>query len=230
MALLSNLFSGRHKGDPAVRNALARLDREKAPIRLEVEGANLRFYTRLSLRNDMVVVVKPPGLRQGVDKGTRVRFQVPGGSGLELRMEVTAPHFNLSSGAAVFLCRIPDGFVEGPRRKAARFDTTRFSNIRLTLPVHPQPFRVVNVSEGGVKIHLGSQEAARLLHVDKPIPGGTLQLGERMRVDLASVVPRNRSGITLGCEMRVAPEGPSMKVLHHLLASLERAEAEQLRG
>ncbi|MDH5753293.1 MAG: hypothetical protein OEZ59_12860, partial [Deltaproteobacteria bacterium] len=90
---------------------LEKIDQDKASIRVEVEGSNLQFVSRLSVKGESVLIAKPPGLNQGLEKGKFVRFKVPGGGSHEIRLEIAAPHFNLNSGATVFLCRLPEKII-----------------------------------------------------------------------------------------------------------------------
>lgn len=228
MARLLDIFSDQNKEQRAVRHALARLDREKTPVRLEIENTLIHFYTRVSVKASTVVIAKPTGLRDGLKKGGIVRFRLPDGADHEVRMEIAAPHFNLSNGTSVFLCKLPEGFAEPNQRNGDRYNTSRFNNILLEVAESTERFRVIDISISGFKFYVNNREGMNLFPVGEPLHHAAIHLGERVKVELETLIPRIHRANTVGCEMKVRQDGPSRKYLQHLINSLAKIEAEKL--
>ncbi|MDH4247288.1 MAG: hypothetical protein OEW39_05675 [Deltaproteobacteria bacterium] len=204
---------------------LNHLDREKTNIRIEVENTNLQFQTRLMVRSEAVLVAKPPALKEGLTKGSFVRFQVPGVKRSEVRMEVVAPHFNLTTGSIVFICKIPTSILK-TNRKETRYNTTRFNNIHLHLEGRKGSLRVIDLSTIGVRVHTASPDTRALLPLNTALANAYITLGDRGRIDLLGLTPRVNTGTSVGCEMKIKPECEAL--LTNLLESLEKAESEYL--
>ena len=68
------------------------------------------FRSVLAVKKGVVVVAKPDGLGKYLEKKGFVRFSLPNEEGRDLRLEVISPHFNLTSGNSVFLCKLPEEF------------------------------------------------------------------------------------------------------------------------
>lgn len=229
MARLMNLLGGRSKEDRAILSTLQMLDRNKIPIRMEVENASIHFNTRVSVRSATVIVAKPLNLKDGLSKGGTVRFKVPGSDGKEMRMEVLTPHFNLTNGNPVFLCKIPTAYAQSNLRGALRFNTSRFSNVTLTLQGQTAQYRVVDLSDGGCKVFLTSKESQTHFPVGVPIAGARIDLGGKASVHLKHITPRSMRGQAVGCQFEVSGEGVSKKYLVKLIQSLEKAELDRYR-
>ena len=222
MNLLNKIIGS---GRDHVLEILHQLDQEKSTVRMEVENTNLQFQTRLTLRSEAVLVAKPPGLKEGLVKGSFVRFQLPKAKRSELRMEVVAPHFNLTTGAIVFICKIPSAIIKTHRREA-RYNTTRFNNIHLHLNGRKSSLRVIDLSPTGMRVH-ATNEVRALLPLNTAMTEAFITLGDKARIDLVSLTPKSNSGTSVGCEMVV--DKSSETILTHLLESLEKAEADYLR-
>lgn len=229
MAKFMNLLSGQGRESKDIVSALQTLDKHKVPVRLEIENSSIRFNTRISVRSATVIVAKPLNLREGLAKGGTVRFKIPDSEGKELRMEVITPHFNLTNGNPVFLCKIPTNYAQSNMRGAMRFNTSRFTNVTLVVNGHADKYRVVDLSTGGFKIFLTNKEAKEKFTVGVPIHGARIDLGQKASVHLKSVTPRNHRGQAVGCQFEISDEGASKKYLQHLLSSLEKSEAERYR-
>lgn len=229
MAKFMNLLSGQGKEGKEVLASLNLLDKHKVAVRMEVESANIHFNTRISIKSATVVIAKPLNLKVGLSKGGTVRFKVPDSEGKEVRMEVLTPHFNLTNGNPVFLCKIPKSFAQSNMRGASRFNTSRFTNVKLVLDKYPDSFRIVDLSLSGCNIFLPNKDALTGFNIGQPIGGARIHLGNKVSVKLASITPRNLRGQALGCQFTVDNEGPAKKYLLHLLGSLERAEVDRYR-
>jgi hypothetical protein len=224
-----NLLGGQSKEDKEILSSLNMLDRNKVPVRMEIENTSIHFNTRISVRSATVIVAKPLNLKEGLSKGGTVRFKFPDSQGREVRLEVITPHFNLTNGNPVFLCRIPTGYAPSSMRGSLRFNTSKFTNVHLKFEHNPHTFRVVDLSESGCKIFLPTKESRELFRVGEALPGGKINLGNKVSVELEAVIPRNHRGQAVGCQFQLAKAGPARKYLLHLLTSLEKSEAEHYR-
>ena len=222
--IMDLLFSG-GDGARAAEAALKKLDKDHTVVRVEIENTQIRFQTVLSVRRGIVIFARPKGLREGIRSGGYVRVSVPD-AGRDLRMEVIASNFNLSSGSTVFMCKLPTAFVAGPHRSDVRFNTSRFSSLSLVLPQRKMQYRVLDLSVSGCKVMAlpGSADAA--LPAGERIAPALIDMG-KVQVELDHVVPRVHRGTTVGCTFEVRHDGNSLKYLTHLLRSLEKEENER---
>ncbi len=218
-------------GSSEVAKVLSSLERNRTPVRVEIEKTHIRFNTVVSVKRGTVIVAKPMGLGDSLKKGSTVRFAVPGEDGRNVRLEVLTPHFNLTSGGIVFLCKMPTAFAEGYGRASERYNTTRFNNLVLKFAgVAEGPFRVLDLSSGGCKFHCAQAPHLKLFPLGKAVPQGLISLGDRVSVELDRVIPRAHLGPAVGCQFHVSTQGSHAKYLQHLLVSLEKAESERFRA
>lgn len=229
MAILKKLMGGKAKEPKVVMSSLTMLDRNKVPVRMEIENTTISFHTRLSIRAATVVVAKPANLSSALSKGGIVRFKIPDSEGKEIRMEVLTPHFNLTSGNPVFLCKVPTEFAENNQRGALRYNTSKFSNVILTTPPTNAQFRIIDLSEGGCKVYVPSHEAREIFKIGSSIFAAKISLGTKVSVSLDSLTPRNHRGQAVGCQLSVTKAGNSQKYLVHLISSLEKAITDQFK-
>ncbi len=219
-------FGGRTgKGGGDTLEALAELARKKTPVRVEVENSQIRFNSQLTLKRGMVVIAKPPGLREGFATDAFVRLRMPGAGRHELRLKVKSPHVNLANGNIVFICDAPEAEVDS-RRESERFDVTRYNNLRLVMET--VDFRLLDVSESGLRAIANATEAERYFPLGKELRSAHLKLGAKVRVDLEKVVPRALMPAAVGCEFAVMQDSIAERYLTHLLDSLKKAEEARL--
>src|SRR5689334_22792729 len=124
MAIWSDILKGFGGSAKELLDELGRLENSRAVIRVEIEGNSVHFSSRLSVKKDTVVIAKPIGLREGLETGAYIRFRLPDNPDREVRLEVLTPHFNLSGGNAVFLCRLPTQGPAPAKRKADRYNVS----------------------------------------------------------------------------------------------------------
>ncbi len=228
MAKLLRMWgSGREQA--AVRALLTRLDRQRTPLRMEIENSLIRFTTALACKRGTVVVAKPPALDGQRLLGATVRFHPPGEPERALRMKVAVPHFNLANGQPAFLCDPPTGFTQGSGRQSERHDTRRFRNLLLHIPALGA-FPVLDLSASGCRVESPSPDPAVQFPLDEPLGAATLQLGRNARVEVAGLVPRSHNGRTVGLELLLEPGGRGVNYLEHLLRSLERTATDSMRA
>lgn len=229
MAIWSDILRGFGGSAKELLEELGRLERGRAVIRVEIEGSATHFNSRLSLKKDTVVIAKPLGLREGLTAGSFIRFKLPDSPDKEVRLEVLTPHFNLASGNAVFLCRLPAGGSAPAKRKTERYNVTHFANVQLVITTRARNFRVVDVSLTGCKVLTTPLEAQTYFPLNRELNAVHIQVGSKAKVELVAVVARTHQGAAVGCEFTVRQEGPSQVYLSHLIKSLEKAETERLR-
>jgi hypothetical protein len=143
-------------------------------------------------------------------------------------MQVLSPHFNLTSGNAVFICKLPTGFAESTKRAATRFNTSQFNNLHLTLPGHAEQYRIIDLSVTGVKVYAQGK-------IEQTFPiGRTISpvqiIISKFSAELDGLVPRVHKGNAVGCEIVVRGDSPARKYIDHLIKSLQKQEEESLRA
>lgn len=227
MAKLANLLRLPVKVDREIAHILTRLEKNKTPIRIEIENSNTRFYSILSVKRGLVVVAKPPGLTTGLARDGFVRFRLPDEDGKDLRLQITVPHFNLLSGGYVFLCAMPKEFAESSLRGAERYNTSRFKNLYLFFPKIKGLYRIIDISSTGCKVYADQAITIEGVEVDNPISPAKITVGSKVDIDLLSATMRSRIKNTLGFELQVGENGTN-KYLDHFLKSLEAADTKRL--
>jgi hypothetical protein len=151
---------------------------------------------------------------------------VPEEPGRDIRLQVTSAHFNLSSGNAVFICKMPTVFSEGTRRRATRFNTSRFRNMHLFIPSLNEQFRIIDLSMNGLKIYVQGK-LGELFPIGTPITPARIHIS-KYSADLDMVIPRAHKGNSVGCEMSLPEESPAHKYITRLIQSLQKTEEQQL--
>lgn len=229
MAKLSGILKLKKSEDKEVVKTLNMLERHQTPVRVEIEGAQIRFNTIISIKRGMVIIAKPSGLIQELKTGGLVRMKIPEADARELRLEIITPNFNLTSGSAVFLCKIPHEFAEGARRSSERYNTTRFNNLLIKVEELESGFRILDLSIAGCRVQHQSTAIAKLFPLGTDLAPAEIMLGSKVRVLLATLIPKMHAGTAVGLEFQVSPQGSNKKFLQHLLISLEKAEDERLQ-
>jgi hypothetical protein len=230
MAIWTDVLRGFGGSAKDLLESLNRLESSRSPVRVEIEGSAVHFNSRLSVKKDTVVFAKPVGLREGLETGSYIRFKLPDDPGREVRLEVLTPHYNLQSGNAVFLCRLPTQGPTPAKRKTDRYNVSHFANVQLVIPNRAREFRVVDVSLTGCKVLTTPLEAQTYFPINHELGHVHIQVGSKAKVELNIVIPRSHHGAAVGCEFMVKSDGPSQVYLTHLIKSLEKAEAERLRA
>ena len=205
---------------------LSKLAQAKEPLIVEVEKTKTRFRSIISLRKDLVVIAKPIFLK--LEKGSVVRFQPPGEKDKDIRLEVFQPHFNLTSGSAVFLCKIPSGFTSA-QRGGLRFATAQYSSLFLRLGDSAKKYRIVDISETGILVNLNSTQEAKSFPRNRVLTGAQIKVRE-YNINLDQLTPRAHRGYQIGCEMQVTQGDASLKHLNNLVKTLEQDEARKIRA
>lgn len=228
MRPLRGLISKNKSPSKDASRILSKLARDTKLLRLEIEGSQVRFYSILSVKRGMVIVARPDGIASRLKSGSIVRFDVPGDENVQIRMEVTAPTFNLTNGNSVFLCKIPTVVSEGSGRSSERFNTSRFNNLLLEFKSSEiQKLRIIDLAAGGCKFHCAGLSAKALFPLGKSISDVQIQLGTRITVDLEFITPRAHMGPSVGAEFNISAVENHAKFFQHLLISLDKADSER---
>lgn len=197
---------------------------------MEIEKMNIRFTTMIVFRNKSVVVAKPPTLDKVLKVGQFVRFKVPGDDQQAIRMVISTPNFNLKNGNPVFLCTPPNEFAETAHRANERFDTRRFTNIQLRISGYAESFRIIDLSTEGCRIHTSFTNPVKTLPKGKTINDAWIQMGNKARVELATITPRTHDEQAVGMEFSVKSEEKDLRLLSHLVALLDKQQKESIRA
>lgn len=210
--------------------ALTRLDKEWTPVRLEVESADTTFYTVISAGPEFVVLNKPSDLPDEIlKKNEMVRFNVPDGSRKVVRMKIIDPHYRREHGDHVFTCETPDEFAPKSRRGADRFNTSHYKNLELVIPQVGGRFRIIDVSLTGCKVFADEFDEWGELRVGENMNFCKVAIGERVEIDVDSLIPRLITPPTAAFEWRVRTRGTSAEYIDQLIKSLEKSEKSRLQ-
>ena len=225
---MTEIFGPPDDAENIVLGAIRALESTRTPVRLEIEHANIHFYSVLTVRRSQIVVGKPPGLKKGISQGGTVRFTMPNKDEYVVRMKVLAPHIDMEDGFFCFSCQIPVTYAGKSSRSVDRFSTARFNNIHLTLPDKGTVLRVIDISTIGLKIYTGDLEIQGIFEIGTPVKRASVTIGQNLTIDLDQVIPRSHHGKTVGMELQVAEESAEEKILQRFVQTLETTENEQM--
>ena len=211
-----------------VAEALRALDHHKTPLLMEIEQSHIHFRSVLAVKKSVVVVAKPAGIASHLKKESVVRFSLPEEPGKDIRMQVLSPNFNLTSGSAVFICKMPTSFAEGTKRAATRFNTSRFNNLHLVLPEKSEQFRIIDLSLNGVKV-FAQGKIEETFPIGRKISPVRIIIS-KVSADLDGVIPRVHKGTSIGCEIVIRENSSARKYIDHLIKSLQKQEEESLQA
>lgn len=219
---LTDLFGRLGGSNKRLMDALVQLNSERTPVWVQIENTPTRFKSRLLLKEDQVVFAKPGDTNLPLSAGTHVRFRIPDDPGHEARLEVFAPHVNLASGSAVFLCRIPSGGPAAAKRREDRLGVAHLSNVMLAMPSRAREFHLMDISHTGCRVSASPGEAQTYFPLGKELGQMYVQVGTKAKVELKAVTPRSYGKSSVGCEFTVKDEGTSQVYLTRLLEALEK--------
>ena len=230
MAWLGGLLSSTHREERAVLRALSELSDRKMPVRLEAEKGGVGFFTVISLRRNAVVVARPRNLRSGIVKDSHVRLTLPNSGRKQVRLQVLVPHVKLPMTVKhACVCAVPDAFSGECKRSADRFSTRRFKNLQLQLPDQQKSYRVVDLSTSGMRILTGEDSSLMRFSPGTEQVPARLRVGQRVTIELRSLVARAITGGTVGLQMQVQRDGASERHLMNLLNRLQEHELRRLQ-
>lgn len=211
-----------------VLRSLRRLATERRPVRVELENTEISFFTILDIRREKVMLSRPPGLAAQIKAGSTVRFHLPDDRKKAIRLKVLVANFQMARGGPVFLCEIPTEFAPPSKRSSDRFNTSRFKNLRLILSEQRLAMRIVDVSENGCKVYYRSEVEPDWFTSGESIPEARIEIDNRVKMELASVMPRSWTRKTLGFQFQVSQQDNAIKIFAKFLQALEKAEHDRL--
>lgn len=219
------LFGG---GQDDVTEVLEAVARNRTPVQAEIEQSQIRFQSQLSLKETAVILAKPLTLAASeLRTGGHVRIRWAGGGQREVRLEILAPHFNLPNGAAGFVCKRPTGSAKA-KRKRERYDTSRFTNLRLE--VAGGAHRVLDLCASGCRLAMTGDSKLAHTALGKETGEAVLLIGDGSRVVFEHLIPRSKHQGAVGCEFRVKQDGRSSKVLSQVLQSVQSRQFDRIHG
>jgi hypothetical protein len=214
----SSIFSLFTKSQDDTTPVLDMLARNRTPVQVEVEKSLIRFKSQLSLKEKSVLLIKPPTLGNDLHKGGFVRLSWPGAGRREMRLEISAPHFNLPNGNVSFVCKVPEGSAM-PKRKHDRYDTSHYTNMRLELG--SVSFRLLDLCAEGCRIAITSETSRIKITLGRPVEPATLIVGKNSKVNFEHVTPRAQREGFIGCEFRIKQDGVSPQLFAEVLQSVQ---------
>lgn len=206
--------------EKAVLQTLKGFAGDRRKIVFEVERSRVHFGALLSVKKYVVALSKPANLAGAVKEKSVLRLAVPDVADQGLRLEVVKPHYNLMSGNAVILCRIPSKFVQGPQRQELRYDTRKFNNLHLELPSKEEAFRVMDLSLHGVNILVPYYNVGGLLSLGQTLTPARLRVGKQT-AELGHAVPRFVRGQRVGMELSYGAQNDAGPFIAKLIEYLE---------
>jgi hypothetical protein len=196
---LFNLFRAAH--DEATE-MLDTLGRNRTPIQVEVEQSTIRFSSQLSLKGSSILIAKPSTLGNVLHRGGYVR-----------------------NGSVGFVCKTPEGSAM-PKRKHDRYDTSRFSNLRLE--VGAVSFRLLDLGPGGCRLATTPETSHAKIHLGRAMEQAVLVVGKDSKVAFERLVPRAQRKGFIGCEFTIKQDGVSPKLFAQVLQSVQTRQLDSL--
>jgi len=229
---LFGFFSARKiQEDPNVIRLLQRLEQNNTQFQVEIESTLLRFGTMLLNRGGGVVLARPRAISNHLKKGSFIRFNNPFSQNEVVRMEILVPAFNLTNGTPALICKRPDKILALlQQRSNNRYNTSRFSNLKLYIPGNNFLCRIVDLSYTGCKAIIPSENFAQDFPLNEPLSGCELKLGSKVSIPLHAVTPKSHHRNAIGFEFTTVADHLSSNYLSHLITSLERKEAYLLKA
>ena len=212
------IFGGEKR---AVARTLEHLHENHTPIRVEIEKLGVRFRSNLSLRKGVVAISRPMGFNMEIPPGTTVRIKVPEKKDREIKMAIANPNFQMANGRSFFICSLPEKFAPKNKRASERFRTSRFKNLLFHFPEMHSTYRIIDLSLSGCRIATRSENLAAILTEGEPIQPAEIRIGESVRIEMGSVIPRAFRESNVGLQFDLGRNQTSNDRLAKLLKWLE---------
>ncbi len=230
MLKILDIITGRQKRENAAYSAIFHLSQEKKTVRVEIESSSVRFYSRLLLRSGAVVLSYPQEIDQNLHEGGWVRILSQDGGGDDLRLQISSLRYSGSGqmsvelGHMTLLCKIPGASFDLAKRQSERMQTTRFNNLLLEIPGLPTPFRIIDLSMHGLKIHVSNEDLKKHFHIGDSKKRGVIRFGSNFSIIVFNLVPRHLNGDLVGMEMDLDKSESGSKKLQYVLDTLKKKE------
>ena len=204
------------------QDVLTDLAAERTVVRVELEGSAVRFKTRVFLNEDSVVLSKPGALNAPtLVAGALLRLALPDDRARQLRLEVAAPHVNMSSGNAVILCRLPSAKLVRVKRKSERYDLSNRGGVKLVIPQRGREFQLCDISDAGCSVVTSRMEADTYFPVGDTLKNVRIQAGSKTAIEIAELTPRAHRARSVGFAFRLKEDPQSRNNLQRIIQVLE---------
>jgi len=210
MSSLLKMLTGRSRRLEA-RTRLFELSRDHQWVQVEIEATPLRFWSKILIRNETVVLNshlehEPYMKRKG---WVRVRPdpQAPG----EIRLRIESLRHGGSGalatavGRMALLCPLRSGEAVAARRGPPRFFTGSHSEVELALPPDHLAFPLVDLSLAGMRVKVVDRKDFNRFPLRLPQHHAQLRLGLKPAILLESITPRHHHPHAVGLEMVLDP-------------------------
>ena len=230
MGKISELFAGKKDQAAIASKVMEELRNTTSPVRVEIEGTTMRFFSKFMVRSGAVVLKYPEQLSDHMSEGGRLRVAMPDSPGDSLCVEITSARYggtgkmSTGLGQMTVLCKIPDATVETSRRSSARYSISHYSGILLGLSSQSQTFPVIDISYTGVRVRLDTEEQKQNFPLGSYLNKGGIQLGKKARITILDAIPRCHFPSAVGIEIVVDPKGMSVMTMNHFLDKLAEEE------
>lgn len=215
--------------ESGVLRALKQIEFNRTPVRLEVEGTNISFYTVFTLQPGAVLLNKPSDLHPKlIRRGRTVRFELPDGSRNVLRLQVRRAQLKRKRGDEVFVCKMPKEFSAKSKRKTTRFNTSQFKNLHLVIPQADAEFRIIDISLTGCRVFTGEFDEWDLIRTGLEMRFTKITVGEKVEIALDALVPRLIKAPTASFQWKVLKNSYSGRYLEHFVKTLHEKELSRL--
>jgi hypothetical protein len=187
-----------------------------------VEGSPGQFKAKLMMSEDSVIIGKPNELKaKGLVAGAMLRVKMPSDLSQELRLEVTAPHVNMSSGNAVIVCRLNSAKLVRTKRKSRRFDVSNRAGVKLIIPQRGREFQLFEISDTGCSVTTSRMEAETYFPVGDTLRNVRIQAGSKTTIEIAELVPRAHRPRSVGFAFRLGADDLSRMNLERIIKVLD---------
>ena len=221
MAVLGFIKGRKGKDENSAQALLTRLDKGQQLARVELETTPFHFQSTLSLSSGAVKLQRPIHLEKHIGKGMWVRIRHEE-EAVDLRLQISSTQTSSNSeDAPYFMCRIPGATTASRKRGSFRYSTLHYKNLRMELPGHSNLYRIMDISQTGIKILVAENLSEENFPVNQDITHGTIHLGKKARVRLQSVTIKHLFPNAVGMIHEIRESGTSKKIFEIFLDTLE---------
>lgn len=230
MIKLLDIITGRQKRENAAYSAIFHLSQEKKTVRVEIESSSVRFYSRLLLRSGAVVLSYPQEIYRNLHEEGWVRILSQNSDEDDIRLQISSLRYSGSGqlsvalGHMALLCKIPGASFDISKRHSERLQTTQFGDLLLELPGFPKPFRIVDLSMTGLKIHVSGEDSKMPFHLRDAYTKGIIHFGANFSITVLNLVTRHLGVDSVGMEMDLDESHTGYKKFQYFLDSLRKKE------
>ncbi|HEX7929016.1 MAG TPA: PilZ domain-containing protein [bacterium] len=222
MGTITQILTGIGGSQKKAHDILTQWVGDKAVVQVELEGSAARFRSRLLMSEDSIILAKPAELNaKGLAAGVMLRVKGPDDATRELRLEVSAPHVNMSSGNAVIVCRLNNAAVVRTKRKSRRYDVSNRNGVRLVIPQRGREFQLSDISDAGCSVATSRMEAETYFPLGDTLHNVRILAGTKTSIEIAALVPRAHKARSVGFAFTLKEDPQSKNNLSRIIQVLE---------